>query len=338
MAGDALVRMLAGPPFSGMGRPLLHGRASIFMLHRLRTGEHPHGHSEADVHAHVSALRRTGARFVGLGELFEEAHAGRGGRHAVAFTIDDGFEDQATLARAFLAAGVPVTVFLVAGFLDRELWPWDDQLAWVFRHCTRQAVDIQSPDGPLHYDLTTPMGREHALHDYRERMKTWPQLTLAGMLGPLVEATGLQPPEAPPDGYRPLTWETVRALEAEGVDFGAHSRTHRIFSQLDDAGAAAEIRHSLARVRAETRKGLPIFAWPTGRARDFGARDIALLRAEGVRGCVATDDDYAHVGAARNDIDELYRLKRFSLPRTPRDTLQYGTWIERAKQLVRGQG
>jgi Polysaccharide deacetylase len=53
--------------------------------------------------------------------------------HAVAITIDDGHRDFHQIAwPVFTAYGIPVTVYLVTGFLDGELWLWTDQVRYAF--------------------------------------------------------------------------------------------------------------------------------------------------------------------------------------------------------------
>lgn len=337
MAGNAIIGVLARPPFTNVGRALLRGRASIFMLHRLRSEAHPHGHSIADVSSLVSELRRTGTHFMPLQELIQRARAGKDMRHAIAFTIDDGFADQAALARAFVAERVPVTVFLITGFLDGLNWPWDDQLAWAVQASPRPSLYLETARGTQELSLATKADREYALRELREHLKRLPQPSVAFMLEEIHRLTGVNPPSLPPAEFAPLRWDEVRALEREGVEFGAHSVTHRIFSRLTDEDARDEIHTSIRRLREELAHPSGVFCWPTGRERDFSARDIALLRDAGALGCVATSDDYANLAAGRADEDAFFRIKRFALPETARDALQYGTWIERAKQILRNE-
>ena len=66
---------------------------------------------------------------------------------AVAFTIDDGYVEQATVAApVFAEFDCPVTTFVTSGFLDRALWFWWDQIEYVF-----------APDNPLYAKLVAAL-------------------------------------------------------------------------------------------------------------------------------------------------------------------------------------
>jgi peptidoglycan/xylan/chitin deacetylase (PgdA/CDA1 family) len=68
----------------------------------------------------LSYLRRHGYELVGLEELFRRL-AGEGAplRRVVAFTIDDGYLEHATIAASLFARyDCPVTTFVATGFVD----------------------------------------------------------------------------------------------------------------------------------------------------------------------------------------------------------------------------
>src|SRR5690606_6351 len=117
--------------------------------------------------------KRSGARFISLREMFEQWRSDqRCEPDAIAFTMDDGFADQGALARdVFVPAGCPVTIFLISGFLDGEIWPWDDQLAYAFRHTQRADATVQVNGAKMHLDLASAGNRARALHKVRSACK-----------------------------------------------------------------------------------------------------------------------------------------------------------------------
>jgi|CXWL01.1.fsa_nt_gi peptidoglycan/xylan/chitin deacetylase (PgdA/CDA1 family) len=65
---------------------------------------------------------------------------------------------------------------------------------------------------------------------------------------------------------RPLMdWETVRALAAEGIEFGGHSRTHADLTRLDPAAREREIAGCAKDLAAQTGTSVDGFAAPYGR-------------------------------------------------------------------------
>lgn len=332
---QAAIRALGGPTLRRMLRPLMRDRATIFMLHRLTDPANGiDGHDIAAVREMLLELQRSGARFISLRQMFEQWRTGRRcDPDSIAFTMDDGFADQGTLAReVFVPAGCPVTIFLISGFLDGRLWPWDDQLAYAFRNSPLRQASFALHGQPMHFPLDSTADREQALHRTREACKRGDNSRLYEDVSAIAVALGVELPADAPPAYRPLAWDEARRLEDAGVEFGPHSITHRIFSRLPDDMAQDEIRGAWLRLRQELRNPAPVMAWPTGRTGDFSRRDMRLAREAGLLGCVSTDNDYAHF--PRNDEDAMFSIRRFPLPDDVGTALRYGSWMERARQLL----
>ena len=130
-----IVGALAGRLGAAFLRPLMSGRATIFMLHRFRCADAGvRGHDPAFVRAALEYLRANRYELVSLRELYARmARDAMPVRRAVAFTIDDGYFDHAEVAAPIFAAfDCPVTTFVTTGFLDGHLWFWWDQIEYVF--------------------------------------------------------------------------------------------------------------------------------------------------------------------------------------------------------------
>lgn len=337
---DLAIRALSSRAARPLFRRMMRGRSTIFMLHRLTDpAKGVSGHTIEFVREALSALKNSGARFVSVRQIVDSyARGDVPGDDWVAFTVDDGFEDQAELARsAFIPFGCPVTIFLITGFLDGQIWPWDDRLAYIVTRASDDAATHVTVEGHrLRLSLQTATQRRHALDQLRDLCKSVDNADLYRIVDSIAQQLQVQLPVPPPPAFKPLAWDDVRALESEGVDFGPHSMTHRIFSRLTREEAVAEIGGSWRRLQQELRRPLPVFAWPTGRARDYTQRDIELLRDLGLSAFVTTEADYAFLGRRSTDAVSPYSLRRFSLPMRIRDVLQYGSWIERGKQIARG--
>jgi len=336
MIVNLTVRALSGPIGRRLFAPVMKDRATIFMLHRKSDAEAGiEGHSVEQIKTAITALRESGATIMRLRDLIERWRTeGSVPRNAVAFTIDDGFADQAALIReAFAPLNCPATIFAIAGFLDGKLWPWDDQLAYAFRHSPLDRTELDVYGHRLEVDLSRPNSRDSELERIRDYIKTVPHADLYPLVRSIAQALMVDLPETAPKNYRPMTWDEAREIEVLGSDVAPHSVSHRIFSRLSAEEARSELLRSWERLRQELRNPPAIFAWPTGRRSDFTEKDIKIAQELGLRASVATNDDYAHIPNARDD-NAFYRINRFSLPTNIQETLRYGSWVERGRQFL----
>lgn len=317
--------------------PMTRQRATVFMLHRFedeRLGIR--GHSPGSVMQLLARLRDEGYQFVSLRRVFDGL-AGNGAplNNAVAFTMDDGFEDQLRIGvPIFQHFDCPVTIFLITGFTDGEIWPWDAQLEHVFRNATADRLTARIRSRSYRYDLGDRAAIRRSLSDFRQHCKELPGKHLSFVVQSVAEAAGVPIPQSPPPSYRPLTWDAARAAEAEGVTFGSHTATHRILTRLDRGELCQELETSWRRLKDELSNPLPIVCYPNGRFPDFGAREMALVKRLGFQGAVTAEPGYADRRYVRANDDARFMVGRFAWPGDELDMLQYCSWIEDAKRYV----
>jgi peptidoglycan/xylan/chitin deacetylase (PgdA/CDA1 family) len=239
-------------------------------------------------------------------------------RHAVAFTVDDGYADFAEVARpVFRAHGCPVTVFVAPGPVERQCWYWWDQLTYAFARTRRQALDVIIDGLSLRAAWANRAERDAGEVTVAERLKSVDDAVMRRALGAVADALEVPLPPEPPDEFRVMTWDEIRACEGDGVTFGAHTMTHPILSRTTDAAARWELEESLRRVRAECRAPSSVFCYPNGTDADYSARERDLLRGLGVRAAVSTRRGYVRAGDAGPDRSEargLYALPRWGFP------------------------
>jgi peptidoglycan/xylan/chitin deacetylase (PgdA/CDA1 family) len=304
------VRALLGVPFV---ERVVERRApeltTVFLCHRFDVDvPGQRSHSSAALVEVLEWLRRSRHQLVGIDEVVDAV----GGRRAplgraVAFTLDDGYEDQADIAEVFERFECPVSIFLTSGFVDGAVVPWWDQLAEILDHAP-PSLRAEWPDGPVRVTASEP--RRPALRALEERAKAWPPELRNEAITALAAAANTDLPTAPRREGRPLSWPRARALERGGlVRFGPHSVSHPILRVLGDASAAAEIAGSWQRLREELATPLPVFCYPNGRTADFSDRDVRLIRGVGCVGALTGEVGYAD-GAG----GDAYRIPRIPLP------------------------
>ncbi|MBK8005451.1 MAG: polysaccharide deacetylase family protein [Gemmatimonadetes bacterium] len=319
-------------------RPLMRSRATIFMLHRFTDPELGiEGTDPAALRRALAWLRKANYPLLSLNELFLRLASGTVPDRTVAFTIDDGYLDQATVAAPIFAEfDVPVTTFLTSGYLDRTLWFWWDRIEYAFEHATRAAAEVELGGERLRYAWTTPQERRRAQGEFTERCKRVPDAEKHEGIGRLAAALEVELPQLAPARYAPMSWDDARRVEQGTMTFGPHTVTHPIMARATDPQATHEITESWRRLQQELPRPDPIFCYPNGQPGDFGPREIAACRAAGLVGAVVGSAGYVDPGFFQQAPENPFLVRRFSMPDQLPVLAQYASGLERFKDLVRG--
>lgn len=333
---NLFVPLLASRPVSAVASRLLGNGVPIFMLHRIsRTSITRHSLTPAYLRRCLKYLLKHGYHFVSLGEIiaFLEGKAELA-PNAVAFTMDDGFADQAELAApVFIEFNCPVTIFVVTGMLDGDLWPWFNQVEYLVANARANVIQLELADGTRTFRLDTRKARYRSKRAILELLKPMHPEATAELLDRLSATTMTPIPASAPEQFRAITWDTARELEGRGVVFGPQTISHPILSTLSDEEAIREINGSWQRLGEELAAPCPVFCYPNGTPADYGEREIAAVKAAGLRAAVSAVPGYIEDNspAANNP----YNLPRITLPATFCDFRQYCSWIEYAKNMLR---
>lgn len=318
-------------------KPLTRSSALIFLLHRFEDPANGvQGHSAAFLDEALTFLKREGYNFVALADLIRSARGETPPlERAVCFTMDDGFMDQATIAvPIFKKHNCPVTVFLITGFIDGQLWPWDDQVRHLFMATPHDKIDINLGSRTLSYDFTQHSRIETA-RLFRELCKALPEEQMLDAVRALSEACSLPLTSSPPKAYQPMTWDTARSLEQQGVTFASHGVTHRIIARMTLERAKDEMTESWTRLKAELSNPLQAFCFSTGRwNRDFTARELAVLSDTDYQAGVSTDPSYVSFSPDSTAQHPIV-LSRFTFPDDKTTFVQYSSGIEHMKTWLR---
>ena len=312
--------------------------ATIFMVHRFKDTEQGVGGMDPeDLRQGLDCLRRKRYQILPLIDIFQRfAEPGRRLHGAVAFTMDEGYIDQATIGGPIFAEfDCPVTTFVTTGFLDKELWFWWDQIEYILCKTMRRSVRVRLGEWELAYAWNNGAERTRARKDYTERCKEVTDTEKHDSIARFAKEADVCLPKDAPIQYAPMSWEQVRANEKRGMTFGPHTVTHPVLSQASPDQARRELVDSWARLSAEALKPIPIFCYPNGRWRDFGPREIAVLKELKFMGAVVGEPGFASTRSFRSGEDGPYKVQRLIYPTSLPYLVQYVSGAERFKQMLR---
>ena len=84
---------------------------------------------------------------------------------------------------------------------------------------------------------------------------------------------------------KPLDWAEVKAMQAQGVEFGSHTLTHPMLSRVPVDMARKEIGESKRVLEDKLGTAVPFFCYPRG---DFNDTVTRVVREEGYRAAYST--------------------------------------------------
>lgn len=312
----------------------------IFMLHRMRDdGLAISGHDPEIVRSSLAYAKKHGYNFLSLDKLIECLISGNSiPPRSIVFTMDDGFYDQLIYgASIFSEFDCPVTIFLLGEFSAGVSWPWDYQIEYIIETTKKRSLVFDVDGVEREFLLDTPLGKKVARDLMRDKYKsTSTDLAVIGAAN-LAEALDVDLPQLPPERYRPIRWEEARQHEDKIVRFGAHSMRHTILAKQSTEVSRQEVMDSYNSINRELVNPSQVFCYPTGRpGLDFGEREMDVVKAAGFSAALSVQPSYVNSQRPLSE-HELFALPRFSLPNNLPDFIQICSWIEAAKEKMRGR-
>ena len=223
-------------------------------------------------------------RVVSLSGLLEHLEQGRPGP-VIAVTFDDGYQDNYHCAFPILERyDLPATIFLTTGSLDSREPLWFEQLAHALKKSEREFIDVDI-DVPRRFWLRKPEERLAANGRIFSVLRTMPDEQRKMRLAELLVSLGVDHSER---RNQMLTWDQVRLLSANGVEFGGHTVTHSFLSMLTREQATWETSECKRRIEQEVQQPVHYFAYPNGRNEDFSEWNKEVIRAAGYRAAMTT--------------------------------------------------
>ena len=326
--GESAINMALGTRFGRAvtGRLSLN-RSAIFMLHRPDRQEyHQTGHQSEMLMAAFDYLHDNGIPIVPLSTLVEHYIRNEPfDRFSVAFTIDDGFEDQGSeLLPLFIDHQVAVTTFLITNLANGNFWPWDYKVKFAVLNTAKGSLSFDLGGGRQSFDTSTLARKRLVYRLIVQKSKTLSTAKLIEFLRILERETDVEIPDLPPDAHRPLRWEQVRKLEQRGVQFGPHSMSHRSIVHLTDNEAAAEISGSWRCMQENLVSPVPIFCWPIGRQEDYSLKTMQIAKNNNLLAGLSAESGYINMNKPPATLREQFAMPRFPMPN---DTAEFSRII-----------
>lgn len=312
---------------------LARSRFSILMYHRVVT--RPDGFFPGipvERFARQLAFLKRCCAVLSLGSALDLLSRGKQlPRRAVCLTFDDGYRSAFTHAFSLLRRlHLPATVFLTTGAIDRSEPLWFDALALLVRGSRGPALTVSLGGVERRFPAGTEAERIETLRAARSLLKSVPDRDRLETVRALAAAVG---PLAPADGaggaggatVLMLTWDQVRSMAGDGIEFGAHTVGHPILTRLSREEARREIVESKRRIEEVLGRRADHFAYPNGTAEDFTPEHEAIVAEAGFRSACSA------IGGVNDGRTDRFALRRIAARDEP-----LGSFVRRLAEHASG--
>jgi len=294
--------------------PGARGMGAIFTLHHVRPAAtkafNPTAHltiTPEFLDASITKLKADGHIPVALEDLPAFLANPNQAGPAMVFTLDDGYRDNDMHARpVFEKHGVPYTVFISGGFVDRTHSIWWETAEQLINQVDEFTFDYGRGDVSL---PTRTLVEKYAAFDrLHKTFACAEQESIAAKLDAQARAAGICPTSIV--DREVMDENELRRLAATPLaSLGAHTIGHLNLAHLPPEQMRSEITRSSERVAEITGEMPQTLAYPYGDKCAAGPREYQAAEELGFKLAVTTNPGVLH----RKDLRKLFALHRISL-------------------------
>ncbi len=261
---------------------------SILTYHRFPTHDGADPFDDGVIDATVETFERQVAclkknfNLVGIDELCAFARGGKLPPNPAAITFDDGYLNAYEDALPILLRHDCKAIFFIAtSFVTERRVYWWDRLAYVLRHCTRDAIHLDHPFS-IHIDCRGD--RNRSIHRTLRIIKACSMKDRSFLLDAIERAADVPWTREMDRAFADrllMTWDQVRALRKAGMDVQSHTRTHQPLQTLPPDVLAEELEGSRSDLERELGEPVRALAYPVGNPLVGGSPIRAALAKAG---------------------------------------------------------
>ena len=207
-------------------------------------------------------------------------------RKYVAFTLDDGYRNNAEFATpVFARYNVPYTIFITTGFVERRRSMWWQTIAALVREADSFRFDFGN--GAVNVRSESPAQKSAAFSRFVQFMRCFDEDEAVARIDAAALAVGIDAMALVNELVMNAS-ELSRLAQDPLVHFGAHTDTHVNLRRVDDERLAKEIAGPITSVEHYTGCRPRSFAYPYGRRAAVGRREIKAVSEIGFDAGVTT--------------------------------------------------
>lgn len=290
--------------YGNLRRKITKSQISILAYHRV--GSQTDGWSlnplcEKIFDYHINYLSKN-FKIVSLSNLSEMIRNGNVPEKAVVITFDDGYKDNYEFAFPILKKyNAPATVFLATGPVEEKNLFWWDKINYALFHTDMESIDLNHIGA---YQLCCNEDKVLAGLNIQEKLKKMDNNKKETVIEELINLTDVNIPEKLGKKYL-LSWNEIKKMNKNNIEFGSHTVTHPILTNVSLDKAKWELINSKKCIEENLETEVESFAYPNG---DFNAKLSSLVKNIGYTSSVSVFP----MQLLKNSVNELYQLSRIN--------------------------
>ena len=201
-------------------------------------------------------------------------------------TFDDGYQNNYDIAFPILnEIGIPATIFLNTKFVDTDDTIWFCKINHAIEKTKKHFFEWKGN----HFKIDSMRDKVLASAILQEKLKKLPNKQLQQEVQNIrfLLEDSLDNPISVDSPYRILGSHAINKMTKSNlIEFGAHTHSHAILSQLSKQEKEKEIQDSVSHVEHLTNCPCRFFAYPNGSCSDYDDESINIIKLCGVNSAV----------------------------------------------------
>ncbi len=191
--------------------------------------------------------------------------------NTIAITVDDGYDDFYRIAYPILKRhGLPATVYITTDFIDGKLWLWPDKITYILHNTSADKMTLTLTDGSDRVlSLLTVADRSGAWSRLIDHCLILGEVERRSFIDALARDLEVAVNVEPPAAYAPMSWTAVQEISENGIEIGAHTRSHPVLSRLNGGWLWEEINGCKNQLEKIVDKPVTAFCYPNGQPADY---------------------------------------------------------------------
>ena len=271
-------------------RYLQKNRVTILMYHRFSEEQEPFKISRKIFERQIKFLINR-YNFISLKHYSDFLH----GRlpnlpdNPVIITIDDGFLDNYTVAYPLLKKySVPATIFITTDFVDNQSWLWFNKLKYILNNSNVQRFEFRVGFKKKEFFFDSSKNKRNTKLQIFDHCKKIHPSEIDTLLHRLAKSLNVHVPENSAADFLPLSWNQIKEMQRNKIEFGSHTCTHPILSNLNEKELIQEISLSKKIIESNLSTEVSSFCYPVGTPEDITDYAVKTVQNAGYSCAVTT--------------------------------------------------